>query len=68
MGCLLNWHRAPVRLQLEHASGPFSLVASHRIYMLSTWRGTRPGKTRTFLRRHSSHARETLERFLLAAS
>ena len=32
MGWRLNWHRAPVRLQLEQASGPFSLVASHRIY------------------------------------
>jgi hypothetical protein len=31
IGCLLNWHRAPVLLQLEQASGPFSLVASHRI-------------------------------------
>lgn len=32
IGCLLNWQRAPVRLQLEQASGPFSLVASHRIW------------------------------------
>jgi hypothetical protein len=31
IGCLLNWHRAPVLLQLEQASGPFSLVASHLI-------------------------------------
>lgn len=31
MGCLLNRHVAPVLLQLEQASGPFSLVASHRI-------------------------------------
>lgn len=32
IGCLLNWHLAPVLLQLEQASGPFSLVASQRIY------------------------------------
>ena len=34
MGCRLNWHLAPVRLQLEQAAGPFSEVASHRIYLL----------------------------------
>jgi len=31
IGCLLKQHRAPVRLQLEQASGPFSEVASQRI-------------------------------------
>ena len=32
IGCRLKQHRAPVRLQLEQASGPFSEVASQRIY------------------------------------
>jgi hypothetical protein len=47
-GTRLNKHLMDDRAQLEHGVSPESVVASHLI----------------FFRRHSSHARETLDRFL----